>query len=84
MRRCTTTPRSSISTAATRYAGKLGFGWGPHLCIGAPLARLEGAHVLNAMLDRIPRMRLAPGFRYERVTTFMMRGPVRLDVEIDA
>ena len=41
---------------------QLGFGWGPHLCIGAPLARLEGVHVLNAMLDRIPRMRLAPGF----------------------
>ena len=44
----------------------------------------KGAHVLDAMLDRIPRMRLAPGFRYERVTTFMMRGPVRLDVELDA
>ena len=63
---------------------QLGFGWGPHLCIGAPLARLEGAHLLNSMLDRIPRMRLAPGFTYERVTTFMMRGPVRLDVELDA
>ena len=63
---------------------QLGFGWGPHLCIGAPLARLEGAHLLNAMLDRIPAMRLAPGFTYERVTTFMMRGPVRLDVELDA
>jgi cytochrome P450 len=62
---------------------QLGFGWGPHLCIGAPLARLEGVHVLNAMLDRIPRMRLVPGFEYERVTTFMMRGPVRLDVELD-
>jgi hypothetical protein len=36
------------------------------------------------MLDRIPRMRLTPGFTYERVTTFMMRGPVRLDVEFDA
>ncbi len=60
---------------------QLGFGWGPHLCIGAPLARLEGAHVLSAVLDRIPYMRLAPDFSYQRVTTFMMRGPVRLDVE---
>jgi cytochrome P450 len=61
---------------------QLGFGWGPHLCVGAPLARLEGAHVLNAVLDRIPQMRLTEGFRYQRVTTFMMRGPVRLDIEM--
>ena len=66
--------------AARRH---LGFGWGVHLCVGAPLARVEGAHVLNAVLDRIPSMRLAPGFEYERVRMFMMRGPVRLDVEFD-
>ena len=45
--------------------------------------RLEGAHVLNAVLDRIPSMRLAPGFEYQRVKMFMMRGPVALDVEFD-
>ena len=50
--------------------------------MGAPLARLEGAHVLNAVLDRIPQMQLADGFAYQRVSTFMMRGPVRLDVEM--
>ena len=61
----------------------LGFGWGIHLCVGAPLARLEAAHVLNAVLDRIPSMRLAPGAQYHRVKFFMMRGPVRLDVEWD-
>jgi len=59
----------------------LGFGWGVHLCVGAPLARLEAVHVLEAVLDRIPAMRLAPGFEYQRVKFFMMRGPVRLDVE---
>jgi cytochrome P450 len=61
----------------------LGFGWGVHLCVGAPLARLEAAHVLDAVLDRIPSMRLAPGFDYQRVKMFMMRGPVALDVEFD-
>jgi cytochrome P450 len=66
--------------AARRH---LGFGWGVHLCVGAPLARLEGAHVLDAVLDRIPSMRLAPDFEYERVRMFMMRGPVALDVELD-
>jgi cytochrome P450 len=61
----------------------LGFGWGVHLCVGAPLARLEAAHVLNAVLDRIPSMRLAPDFEYQRVKMFMMRGPIALDVEFD-
>jgi cytochrome P450 len=65
--------------AARRH---LGFGWGVHLCVGAPLARVEGQHVLNAVLDRVPAMRIAPGFEYERVRMFMMRGPVRLDVEL--
>jgi cytochrome P450 len=64
--------------AARRH---LGFGWGVHLCVGAPLARVEGAHVLNAVLDRIASMRLASGFEYERVRMFMMRGPVGMNVE---
>ena len=77
-------PRAATtSTAATSLRRHLGFGWGVHLCVGAPLARLEGAHVLNAVLDRIPSMRLAPGFEYQRVKMFMMRGPVALDVEFD-
>jgi cytochrome P450 len=65
--------------AARRH---LGFGWGVHLCVGAPLARVEGQHVLDTVLDRVASMRLAPGFEYERVRMFMMRGPVRLDVEL--
>jgi cytochrome P450 len=58
----------------------LGFGFGVHLCVGAGLARLEAVSALNAVLDRIPRMELAPGFEYQRVPFFMMRGPVRVDV----
>lgn len=58
----------------------LAFGSGPHLCVGAPLARLETRHAINAVLDAIPAMSLAPGYTYERVSFFMMRGPKRLDV----
>jgi cytochrome P450 len=61
----------------------LGFGWGIHLCVGAALARLEATTLLSCVLDRIPRMRLAPDATYERVRFFMMRGPTRVDVEID-
>lgn len=57
-----------------------GFGFGIHLCVGAALARLEAVCALNAVLDRIPRMELAPGFEYQRVPFFMMRGPIRVDV----
>jgi cytochrome P450 len=58
----------------------LAFNFGIHLCVGAPLARLEGVVALNAMLDRFPAMALAPDYVYQRVEFFMMRGPTRLDV----
>lgn len=58
----------------------LGFGLGIHHCVGAPLARLELVCALDAVLDRFASMELAPGFEYNRVEFFMMRGPRRLDV----
>ncbi|WP_442813275.1 cytochrome P450 family protein [Streptomyces sp. NBC_01244] len=37
----------------------LGFGHGPHYCLGAPLARMELETALTALLDRFPDMVLA-------------------------
>ncbi|NBE54456.1 cytochrome P450 family protein [Streptomyces boluensis] len=37
----------------------IAFGHGPHFCLGAPLARLEGQIALEALFDRFPDMRLA-------------------------
>jgi cytochrome P450 len=37
------------------------FGVGIHYCLGAPLARLEGAIALNALVQRFPNLKLAIG-----------------------
>ncbi len=37
----------------------LAFGYGPHFCIGAPLARLEASIAFRALLARLKRIRLA-------------------------
>jgi cytochrome P450 len=34
----------------------LGFGWGLHHCLGAPLARLESRVVFRKLLDRFPNI----------------------------
>ena len=34
----------------------MGFGWGPHYCLGANLAKLEARVALQTLLERFPRM----------------------------
>jgi cytochrome P450 len=58
----------------------LGFGLGAHLCVGAPLARLQTRHVMNALFDAVAEPRLADDFVYEKVNFFVFRGPKHLPV----
>jgi cytochrome P450 len=43
-----------------RGSRHLGFGLGPHYCVGAPLARIEVRAALTALLAACPVMRLDP------------------------
>jgi len=62
----------------------LTFGYGPHFCPGAPLARTVARIGVTAFLQRFPRgtIRLADGFVFENVPAFFETGPARLMVEI--
>jgi cytochrome P450 len=43
----------------TRTPNKhVAFGYGPHICLGAPLARLETSLAINTLLHRFPEFRL--------------------------
>lgn len=58
----------------------LTFGNGVHFCPGAPLARREVAIALEALLRRLPNLRLVG---YERLPSFAHRGFTSLEVEWD-
>ena len=65
----------------------LAFGFGMHICLGFPLARLEGQVALPAVLARWPRIELAcPRQKLEWLNSMVFRGmtamPLRVGVEV--
>jgi len=59
----------------------LAFGHGPHLCLGAPLARLEARVVLEEFTARFPSLRLVPEQKFRFLPNVSFRGPLSLLVE---
>jgi cytochrome P450 len=62
----------------------LTFGYGPHVCPGAGLARTVARIGMETLLDRFPagRLRAAPDYRYDNVPTFFECGPQALLVDL--
>jgi cytochrome P450 len=61
-------------------APHLAFGTGRHQCLGMHLARLELRVGLNAVLDRLPDLRLDPDYPPPVITGFAFRSPEALPV----
>ena len=58
-------------------------GSAPHICLGMHLARAETLVVLNAVLDRLPNIRLDPAARDIAITGSTFRAPRALPVLFD-
>ena len=61
----------------------MAFGYGPHVCIGQHLARLEMVNAMNALLNRLPRLRADPNKPAPVVSGLSLRGPEHLYVRFD-
>ena len=61
----------------------LSFGYGAHLCIGAPLARTELKIMMEALSSRLPQMQLVADQSWSYSANTSFRGPQRLLVEWD-
>lgn len=61
----------------------ISFGNGPHMCLGMHLARLETRLLLNAVLDRLPRLRLDPAAVDQHIHGLVFRSPPELRVLFD-
>ena len=61
----------------------LAFGGGPHVCIGQHVARAEMSVAINALLDRLPGLRLDPDETPPEIIGFYERGATAIPVRFD-
>ena len=62
-------------------AHNISFGKGIHFCLGANLAKLETKLVLEALVERVPTLRLSEGQEIWSSPNITFRGPEQLHVE---
>lgn len=62
----------------------VGFGYGPHLCVGLMLARAEARIAFEVLLNSANSMTLQPGADLSYIATYATRGLQRLDIALQA
>ena len=63
---------------------QVAFGYGPHRCLGAPLARLEGRVAFDRLLTRLPGLRVHPTRRDDsHVQAPNQRAPTAVHIAFD-
>jgi len=63
-----------------RVIPSLGFGGGPHICLGQHVARAEMVIAVGALLDRLPNLRLDPDADRPRIIGMYERGATEIPV----
>jgi cytochrome P450 len=58
----------------------LAFAWGPHMCLGLHLARMETRVLMTQLLDRLPGLRFHPDAEIPPITGAVFRAPNALPV----
>jgi cytochrome P450 len=58
----------------------LGFGGGPHICLGMHVARAEMVTAIGALIDRLPNLRLDPDAPPPELIGMYERGPTEINV----
>ncbi len=58
----------------------IGFAYGPHMCLGMHLARMETKVALEVIFERLPNLRLDPDAGQQYIAGLTFRAPPRLDV----
>jgi cytochrome P450 len=61
----------------------LAFAWGPHMCLGLHLARMETRVAITQLLDRLPGLRFDPDAEAPPITGAVFRAPQALPVAWD-
>lgn len=72
--------RAEVFDVTRDTRGHLGFGWGPHRCIGSPLARLESKALWDELCDRVECFEVVeePTRRFNTIIRGFSSIPMRL------